>query len=516
MSSGEIGFGIILAVMKSVNGILTHFAWMAVLMASAVRPALGAPVVLEGGGRSLRFVEVDGASRLPLDFMWSGVNEEKMDIVAFPRYWIADEMVSEGEFAAVMERPVRPGFGPGDPATGIEWAEAMEYCNRLNGRFARQLPPNALVSIPSMLEWAHAVRVLEGKVELGGDAGTFLYTGSSKGGFLHTYWRGADILTRGVGADPKARIAWRLGVTPKRRRMQKVGLRPVIVDVTQTMQGMHPVVTRGIVALQHGFFDEATRLLELAKRKGRLDRDGMDRVNEALAYARSEHKEELEDWSGLVALSMSFAASNGYETEPYASGWQLRGYEQMADKACVAAYRKARIDGGWLPISDLPREIRAELSAEKTNRVQVVACDFSGDGKQDLVIERYGAVGSYGYWYDFYLRQPSGVYTNVYGLQTVGLCVLPRKNGRGCGFLSVGKLSNPVLSVSLLSYDGESFRSVDASSRPFSMLDAEEDRLYVAAPFIGAGQGLGWSILEERGIWYRPLYWPWKPGTVRR
>jgi len=492
--------------------------WFVLLAAvfGCVLSSSAEPVVLSDRTCTRRFVEVDGASRLPLDYMWSGVNEDKLEVVAFPRYWIAEKPVTEGDFASVMERLVRTGRTADAPVTDIEWADALAYCDKLNRMFSRQLPPNTIISIPSMIEWAHAARVLDGKTEMLTDVGTFLFTGSSKGGFLHTYWKGAAALADGDAKDIRKRAAWRFGVLPKRSRSEKVGLRPVIVDITKTIQDMHPIVTRGIVALQHGFYDEARQLLELARTKGFLDASARERVNEAMAFVLSEHDEDMEDWGGLVAVSAAFAEKKGYETEPYASSWQMRGYASMTNASCVAAYRKAHIYGGWQSVCDLPREVRADQAENGTNRVQAISCDFTGDGKYDLIVERLGAVGSYGYWYDFYRRQPDGTYTNIYAVQTVGLCVLPKRAGRGCGFLSVSKCSNPILSVALLTYENGEMKSEPAHERPFCMLDAEEKVLYLAAPFIGGGLGSGWSILEERGVWYRPLFWPWKPGKVLR
>ncbi len=92
---------------------------------------------------------------------------------------------------------------------------------------------------------------------------------------------------------------------------------------------------------------------------------------------------------------------------------------------------------------------------------------------------------------------------------------MPKKNGRGCGFLTVDKIENPVLSTRLLEYRDGKMIGTEAHAKPFYMLDAQGDRLYLAAPFIGAGYGVGWRILEGRGTWYRPLFWPWKAGTVR-
>lgn len=157
----------------------------------------------------------------------------------------------------------------------------------------------------------------------------------------------------------------------------------------------------------------------------------------------------------------------------------------------------------------------AKLKIETNTLVQVLKCDFTGDGRADMVVEQFDAAGSYGYGHNFYGQLPNGSYTNVYALQTVGLCALPKKDGKGCGFLTVDKVENPVLATRLLEYRNGKMESVNANDKPFFMLDAQAEQLYLAAPFIGAGYGLGWRILEGRGVWYRPLFWPWKAGTVR-
>lgn len=91
----------------------------------------------------------------------------------------------------------------------------------------------------------------------------------------------------------------------------------------------------------------------------------------------------------------------------------------------------------------------------------------------------------------------------------------PHKNGKGCGFIVIDKISNPVLSASLCVYKNGKLECEDVAGKPFYMLDAEEDRIYMMAPFIGAGYGIGWRILESRGIWFRPVYWPWRQGEVQ-
>jgi len=496
------------------RNILQSSCLLALAVALLAPSGRGADVIVRDGARSWRFVEVSGTSRLPLQFLRTGRDEERLDPVALPRYWIATQPITEGDFAAVMGRTARSGRPVDRPACDIEWAEAQTFCERFALAYATQLPKNALVSIPSMLEWAHAVRVLEGRDDLGAEVGTFLFTGSQQGGFLQSYWNGAADLRD--ARDANVALSCRFLAVPKRCKSSRVGLRPVLVDVDCEQLGDNPVVTRGVVALQHGFTDLARQYLELARRRGSLSEQNRARADHALDYARHDHPADLEDWSGLVACAAATASARGFATEPYATTWQRLGWDDTTNSVCIAAYRKAGVYGGWLPAMDLPLDIRTQQVARDNPRVQIVSCEFTGDGHGDLVVERYGQVGANGYWYDFYARQPNGGYAKVYAVQTAGLCVLPREDGGPCGFLTVDKQSDRLLTVRLVWYENGRMADLAAHPRPFVMLDAKPDRVYRPAPFIGGGDGLGWRILEERGIWYRPVFWPWKPGTVSR
>ena len=77
--------------------------------------------------------------------------------------------------------------------------------------------------------------------------------------------------------------------------------------------------------------------------------------------------------------------------------------------------------------------------------VQVLKCDFDGDGRRDMVVEEFGAVGSGGYWYDFMRQHQDGSYSKILSVQTVGLCAVPSTNGCSCAFVNITKESNPFL-----------------------------------------------------------------------
>ena len=491
-------------------------------------------VVVRDGEREWRFAEVNGTSRLPFEYMRTGKNEQKLEDVKFPRFWIARTMVTEDDFAAFFGHKVHASRKGADPVTEIEWDEARAFSEWFTRKYHSQFPTNCIASLPSMMEWAHAVRVLENKVDLCSDVGTFLFTGSAGGGYLYTtprqFHKVAD-----SNLSENEWLAWRFVVALKRMRSERIGLRLVLVDAALTFDGDNQTLLRGRLLLRAGELEEAKRYCRLALKQGRLSADDQKSAKKILSYEEKPYA--FEDWSGLVALSAKTAAKRGYETEPFCGAWQWLGLKEPANASLAEAYRKRGVVGEWKRIGDLPKEIQRDqrnvgedhvvllmkdedMSESKfkvgTNTlVQVLKCDFTGDGRADMVVEQFDAVGSAGYRYNFYSQLPNGSYTNVHELQTVGLCALPKKNGKCCGFLTVDKIENPVLSTRLLEYKDGKMIGTEAHARPFYMLDAQGDQLYLSAPFIGAGYGLGWRVLEGRGIWYRPLFWPWKAGTVR-
>ena len=279
-------------------------------------------------------------------------------------------------------------------------------------------------------------------------------------------------------------------------------------------------------------------MLESALKKGTLSPTEQERAENAIAYGKTHRKYDVEDWGGLLRRAMGFANRRGFVVTSIAELWENPAFlSEWAGQFEVPVYVDAGIGGKWTRIGDLPASIRAEQSVgEKYDlivtkgasletrpytisddtRVQVLECDFSGDGKPDLVVEDFGDVGSNGYWYGFWESLPDGSYARRESLQTVGLCVLPAKDGGGCGFVTIGKDSNPVLVPSLLTFrDGKAvYESV--GPKPIFMSDADGGGIYIHAPFIGAGNGMGWKLLEGGyGVFFRPLFWVWEPCRVQ-
>ena len=145
-------------------------------------------VEIVDGGMKWRFVPVVGTSKLPLEFMRTGKNREQTVSVTMPKFWIAEKMVTEGEFAAVIGRKVRANSKAEDVLSGIEWEEALEYCEKFSQKYSAQLPKDVIASIPTMIEWSHAVNIIDERTKNALKLGfrTFLFTGNVNGGFLYT------------------------------------------------------------------------------------------------------------------------------------------------------------------------------------------------------------------------------------------------------------------------------------------------------------------------------------------
>lgn len=483
-------------------------------------------------GMKWRFVPVEGTSQLPLEFMRTGKNRDKREPVTIDRFWIAEKMVTEGEFAAVMGRKVREGRKAGQFLSDVEWIEGVHFCRRFNEKYRRLLPNGFVLSMPTMLDWAHATEVLKGKVDLCAEAGAMIFASSVSGGFLYAP------RTSGGNLVPGIDLVW----LPRHGTGRWIGLRPVLIPVAGKVLDEKRMVTSSGILLDTSFYEEASGVLKLALSDGGLDAEDEAWAREALEHASEEHEEHyIEDWNGLILAAASFAEKKGFRARPFTDGW---GGPQSVDgggeyASIAAEYKKAGIVGEWMRIGDLPPDVRKgqsrlgdknsillhgdidgvlysyEYTITESNLVQVLRCDFTGDGRNDMVVENYGNTDSDGYWYSFYEATGDGGYREVDGIRVVGLCVLPRKTGRGGGFLILGTAGDPDLTASLYVFKGGKLAREDVSSKPFYMLDAKVDRIYMMAPFIGGEFGRGWRMLESRGIWFRPVYWPWKQGEVQ-
>lgn len=493
-------------------------------------------LAIRDGEREWKFVLVEGESRINLARMTGRGDAESgdSDVLSLPRFWIAEAPVTEGDFVAVMGRDGREGRSAEQPVSEIEWEEALAFCEKFTARYREQLPQHVYASMPSMLEWTHAVKVLDYPQWLDADVGTFLFTRNQNGGFLCAPGRNL-----GFGYD----LSSMLISVSKRGKRGYAGVRLVLLDITdgETMvNGEHiddAMVSRGCILTASGLLRQAKTHLERVLAEGKPSAEERARAEEALAFANREHNHGFEDWVGLVALAARAAEEQGFEPYPFAELWMaLAEGTKMENEEVVKEYAEKGIVGEWVAIGNLPEDVREAQSLGDTytimtltdddverhefeispeHVVQVLRCDFTGDGVEDMVVETFGAVGAAGYWYDFFAGRPDGSHILCESLQTVGLCAIPRGDGGACGFIHFEKVENPVLAAEILTFQDEKAVYETAIEQDIALIDVFPNMIYCAAPFIGPGVGLGWAMLEGRGVWYRPLFWPWKQGVVQ-
>lgn len=113
--------------MKSKKFMMMIVAAMAAMVCVAKETRSVGNIEIVDGENKWRFVSVEGTSQLPIEYMCTGKHFEKRLPVNMDRYWIADKMVTEGEFAAVMGRRIRDGRKASDVLTDIEWEEALFF-----------------------------------------------------------------------------------------------------------------------------------------------------------------------------------------------------------------------------------------------------------------------------------------------------------------------------------------------------------------------------------------------------
>ena len=481
------------------------------------------------------FVPVAGTSRLPLEFMRSGVDREKCSPVELPPFWIARRDVTEGEFAEVMGRSVRSGRAADGPATGIGWIDAVRFCAKLNELNAGRMPVGHRLELPTMLEWAHAARCVgKDSCELMTRPGKMLFTGGIDGGFLHTLGGYCERFDWARGRDAAIDYLC-LG---KHRRSDDVGLRLVLVADDAIELGDHVATTRGAVLLGAGYVDEALAVFARAAECEILTEAQRGRLARIREQAEKMRSKWHEDWEGLMLAAAEALRQRGYAADGILSDWtDVESARANAFARAMDSYRKAGIAGVMTPIGELPAEIRHDqpeggermlllpdegggvfehrVPVTERTKVAVLSCDFTGDGRSDMVVEVFGAQTPRGALFRFYERTEYNRYKSVgEAVACAGLCAVPRASGGACGFLAIGTESDGTLSLSLMTCAGGRMDSRALCGKSFRMLDARDDEVYRPVPYIGAGRGRGWLLLESRGERCLPLFWPWKTGEL--
>lgn len=479
-----------------------------------------ADLVVRDDGLELKFVEVSGTSRLPVDYYFREGDKSKIEEVSLPRYWVAERPITHGEYAKVMECEIPEWAQAEESVSGISWFDAFHFVERLNERYGESLPKGYRFSFPNVIEWLHAEQVVELRKSVGEDKEFFIFTGTGTGMMMHT--NGDD----------------EFDAIPKRMRMAKIGLLPVAVPIYSGRFGA-PYIARAKTLSTNGLVEESRAYYELLLENGGMDADDIAHTKRLLETANDLNACAYDDWYDMLLTIGDIVDEKGYEKGPIVDGWMMAPCLEVENEEVSYAYARHGIRGEFVRVGDLPESVRADqticMNREEvlmcfsdedgfksgrwqpsTNTVvEVLNCDFDGDGLMDMVVEQFASIGSDGYWYNFYRQEADGSYANVLELQTVGFCAVPFKDSARCAFITLAKAGNPILISKVIVYEDGELRIEDLCSRAYYMLDAAEDRLYFAAPFIGAGYGLGWKHLQGRNLWQSPLYWPWKPGRVQ-
>lgn len=481
-----------------------------------------ADLVVRDDGLELKFVEVSGTSRLPVDYYFGEGDKSKIEEVTLPRYWVAERPITHGEYAKLMEREIPEWAKAEESVSGISWIEAFHFVERLNERYGESLPKGYRFSFPNVIEWLHAEQVVELRKSVGEDKKFFIFTGTGTGMMLYT----------DSGEEFNA--------APKRMRMANIGLLPVAVPIYADSERFGaPYIARGETLLTNGLIDEARRYFELLLERGGMSDSDVAQMKACLESVNEPRDYDFDDWYDMLFTIGEVVSERGYENSPIVEGWVSAPSLEVENENVASFYERHGIRGEFVRVGDLPESVRADQTVcmnqeevlmcfndedgfksgywhPSTNTlVQVLKCDFDGDGCEDMVVEDFASIGSGGYWYNFYRQESNGSYTNMLELQTVGFCAVPFKDSARCAFITLAKAGNPILIPKVIVYEDGELRIEDLCSRAYYMLDAAEDRLYFAAPFIGAGYGLGWKHLQGRNLWQSPLYWPWKPGRVQ-
>lgn len=516
--------------------------------------------LLAGTGDVLRFslpgfvelelVEVSGTSRLPVESFFAGGENQKLDTVTLPTYWIGKFEVMQKQFEAVMGRNPSKVKGERLPVTDVEWIDAVDFCDRLNACCKDVIPKGYRFDLPTVVEWAHAFR--GGREELfdyagGNDLDAVAWhgvdVGDGKIGFEEIHIVGIKKPNQANAYDMSGNVAeyiflggakqgnqrmggsvqlpedfCRLDSAQWGKRHDKsgdVGFRVALVPIAaKDPDGKSSsLCTKGKILLYSGYADWAKKYLKVATElKGFPDSEIL-RAKQALEQASAKRDCDYDTLPGLLSDIVKKVSEAQYRDEVL-SDW-LNPQESEDDrKIKVAHYRAHKIYGMKVAMGDLPKMVRDLMDETKEGAVQAVSCDFTGDGLNDLVVNLPGTTDADGESYAFFRREAKGGYVLVgEPIRNVGMCVVPSRSGK-VGVVMLFKFQQDTLVAGLFDYGetngAEGMRIAWLTERPVCIQDLNPNEIYEPVPFIGGYKGCAWSELAARGKYRRPLYWPWK------
>ena len=504
------------------------------------------------GWVELELVEVDGTSALPIRNFYTGTHTDELERIQMPRYWIGKFEVMQKQYQAVMGDNPSSVVNERMPVTDVEWIDAVRFCDSLNRAcVGGEIPTGYRFDLPTVVEWAHAFRgacesVYACAGSSDGEAVAWCATRNANGelvpsslhlvgvkepnqvgvydmsGNVAEYvflgdFRGANVRMGGDYRSPVescglGTVAW----GAKHERSRSVGFRVALVPeaVTDPNGTSSALCTKGKTLLVAGYADFAAEYLRQAAKLDGFAESDRERAKQALRQAEAGKNTKLEDWSGLMKTISEKVVAAGYDPGDALECWNAGSKVSVERRGAQAeSYFRHRIYGRRTAVRDLPTNVAARVASDLSLCVQAIACDFTGDGLLDLVVNLPDSTDADGECYGFFRRIRSGGYELVgEPVRNVGMCAICGIDGK-VDFVVLFKRGEAAVCPSLIEYqetaDRRGFRVAWLSDGPIVMQDREKWYVYGKIPFLSETPERDVKQLMSLGRYVRPLFWPW-------
>jgi len=505
------------------------------------------------GWVELELVEVGGTSRLPLQYLYTKKNKENLSLVNAPTYWIGKFEVMQKQYEAVM------GTNPSSlkdermPVNCVRWQDAVDFCDRLNHAFKGELPKGYRFDLPTVVEWAHAFtgaktnaliyagsddldsvawHGVEGEggivkfdsmhlvglkrpnaikaYDMSGNLSEYVFVADAKGGHLHM--GGSYRLPEKFCEVTGTALMGKDAISPD------VGFRVALVPIKAVDPDgkTKSMGTKGRILLRSGCATLARKYLAEAMNFDDLSLQEAQRLRQSWIDADLACGYDIGSWEGLLMKLGLRMKEFGYSYEDIFRFWSLDRYtEEWTDlrQTIRKLYSNNKIYGMTCDIRDLPPDVVKHLGPTLSKKVQAVSCDFTGDGRRDLIVELAGCSNENGELYGFFEMLPSKGYRLIgEPIRTVGMCILPDE-GRGVQFLVLVKMSSEVVAAGVMDCTMVNkkpcLRVAWPLDRSYCLGELVNERVHRKVPFMGKRNAARVRHIAE-GNYVRPICWPWR------
>lgn len=504
------------------------------------------------GWIELELVEVGGTTQLPLSFFYTGKVREALSEISAPRYWIGKFEVMQKQYEAIMGKNPSETKGERLPVTNVKWTDAVEFCDRLNQSVSGDIPKGYRFDLPTVVEWGHAYRA--GSQDLFKYAGsddldqvawhgksstneTFVFeklqiVGTRQPNQANVFDMSGNVAEYVFLCEPKGgtiRIGGSIrlperyceitgqSVSPKDSAASDVGFRVALVPVAaRDPDGKScTMCTKGKMLLRQGRADLARKYLGIAMSFDGLTEKERLRIRETWLEADATFGYLVGDRHELLATISGSLEESGYAATDPIRYWdsQAESNDLSLQTALVSFYRRHRIYAMMVDAKELPKDVTRHFKASPRVRVQVVSCDFTGDGLSDLVVWLPGRTDDSGDEYGFFERQKEGGRYRLMGepIRNVGLCILPKNDGT-VGFVALVKMSDTTVAPGLLDctdVEGKKcLRIAWMLPRSYYLRELEDEKVHPEMPFMGRDNSERAAYLAT-GKYQHTLCWPW-------